>query len=93
MANNLIEKLKSHIHWEEGMDDSMLSTYLEWGKRYSNIAVGRVVESIVIYAASIYYEYRAPDWQMKEAFDAITPFIVQEVYADGTEELPEQTNE
>ena len=23
--NDLIEKLKSHIHWEEGMDETMLS--------------------------------------------------------------------
>ena len=26
--DDLIEKLKSHIHWEEGMDDSMLSFIL-----------------------------------------------------------------
>lgn len=93
MEIKTVEKLKSHIRWEEGMDDSMLSTYLEWGERYSKRATGKVVDSIVIYAATIYYEYRAPDWQMKEALDAITPFIVQEVYVDGTEELQDQTDE
>ena len=25
--NDLIEKLKSHIHWEEGMDETMLFLY------------------------------------------------------------------
>ena len=32
--DDLIEKLKSHIHWEEGMDDSMLSFYIKQGQRY-----------------------------------------------------------
>ncbi|MEB9136686.1 phage gp6-like head-tail connector protein, partial [Bacillus cereus] len=26
--DDLIEKLKSHIHWEEGMDEAMLSFYI-----------------------------------------------------------------
>lgn len=32
--DDLIEKLKSHIHWEEGMDESMLSSYIKQGQRY-----------------------------------------------------------
>ncbi|WP_041488866.1 head-tail connector protein, partial [Bacillus pseudomycoides] len=42
--NDLIEKLKSHIHWEEGMDDSLLSFYIEQGQRYVKKACGREVE-------------------------------------------------
>ncbi|PFE05049.1 hypothetical protein CN288_05305, partial [Bacillus sp. AFS023182] len=32
--DELIEKLKSHIHWEEGMDESMLSFYLTTAQKY-----------------------------------------------------------
>lgn len=39
--DDLIEKLKSHIHWEEGMDDSMLSFYIKQGQRYVKKACGR----------------------------------------------------
>ncbi|MCQ6324309.1 phage gp6-like head-tail connector protein, partial [Bacillus cereus] len=32
--NELIEKLKSHIHWEEGMDETMLCYYITQAKTY-----------------------------------------------------------
>lgn len=90
---DLIEKLKSHIHWEEGMDESNLPFYLESAKEYVQSATGGQKEYLVLMVAGIMYDYRISDWQMKEALDAITPFMVLEVYSDGTEELPEQTNE
>ncbi len=82
---DLREKLKSHIHWEEGMDESMLSLYLESAKKYVKKATGKETEYLVLLVAGIMYDYRIADEQMKEALDAITPFIVQEVYDDGTE--------
>ena len=91
--SDLVKKLKSHIHWEEGMDDSMLSFYIESAQKYVKTATGKTDEYLVLMVAGIMYDYRVSDWQLKEALDAITPFIVQEVYDDGTEEIPEQTDQ
>ncbi|MEB8690415.1 head-tail connector protein [Bacillus cereus] len=83
--NELIEKLKSHIHWEEGMDDSLLSFYIEQGQRYVKKACGREVKYLVIMCAGIFYEYRVSEKELEQALDALTPFFVQEVY-DAEEE-------
>lgn len=90
---DLIDKLKSHIHWEEGMDETMLSSYVLSAKKYVKNATGGEAEYLVLLVAGIMYDYRVADWQMKEALDAITPFFVQEVFADGAEEIPEPTDE
>ena len=85
--DELIEKLKSHIHWEEGMDDSLLSFYIEQGQRYVKKACGREVQYLTIMCAGIFYEYRVAEKELKEALDAITPFIIQEQYdAEETDE-------
>ncbi|MGG5805285.1 head-tail connector protein [Bacillus mycoides] len=78
--DELIEKLKSHIHWEEGMDDSLLSFYIEQGQRYVKKACGREVEYLVIMCAGIFYEYRVAEKELSQALDAMTPFFIQEVY-------------
>ncbi|HDR3483928.1 TPA: phage gp6-like head-tail connector protein [Bacillus pacificus] len=83
--DELIEKLKSHIHWEEGMDETMLSFYIEQGQRYVKKACGREVEYLVIMCAGIFYEYRVAEKELEQALDALTPFFVQEVY-DAEEE-------
>ncbi|PED86295.1 head-tail connector protein [Bacillus cereus] len=83
--DDVIEKLKSHIHWEEGMDDSMLSFYIKQGQRYVKKACGREVEYLVIMCAGIFYEYRVAEKELEQALDALTPFFVQEVY-DAEEE-------
>ena len=85
---NLVEKLKSHIHFEEGMDDSMLFFYLSQAERYVKNATGKIPEYLVIMVAGIMYEYRVSEKELGEALNAITPFIVQEVFSDG-----ETTNE
>mgnify|MGYP003308718179 CR=1 FL=1 len=85
---NLVEKLKSHIHFEEGMDDSMLFFYLSQAERYVKNATGKIPEYLVILVAGILYEYRVSEKEMEEALNALTPFIVQEVYSDA-----EETNE
>ena len=79
---DLIEKLKVHMHWEEGMDDSNLSFYLETAKEYVKKATGGEKEYLVIMVAAIMYDYRVSDWQLESALNAITPFIIQEVYED-----------
>ncbi|TDT83153.1 hypothetical protein DEU41_0594 [Bacillus sp. AG1163] len=83
--DELIEKLKSHIHWEEGMDETMLSFYIKQGQRYVKKACGREVKYLVIMCAGIFYEYRVAEKELEQALDALTPFFVQEVY-DAEEE-------
>lgn len=75
-------KLKSHIHWEEGMDDTMLPFYLEQAKTYVMTATNKQTEYLVIMTAGIFYEYRVAEKELGEALDAMTPFFVQEVYSD-----------
>lgn len=82
---DLTEKLKSHIHFEEGMDESMLSFYIESAKRYVKRATDGQAEYLIIMVAGIMYDYRVSEKELKEALNAITPFIIQEVYSDGEE--------
>lgn len=81
----LEEKLKKHILWEEGMDDSMLSFYVESAKVYVKNATGGQKEYLIIMVAGIMYEYRVAEKELGEALDAMTPFFVQEVFSDGQE--------
>ncbi|OUB57048.1 head-tail connector protein [Bacillus sp. PPSBB_2] len=78
----LIEKLKSHIHWEEGMDETMLSFYITQAKTYVKNATGKQTEYLIIMVAGIYYDYRIAEKELEQALDALTPFFVQEVFVD-----------
>ncbi|MED2985514.1 head-tail connector protein [Bacillus thuringiensis] len=80
--DDLIGKLKSHIHWEEGMDDSMLSFYINQAKTYVKNATGKQTEYLIIMVAGIFYDYRVAEKELGQAFDALTPFFIQEVYVD-----------
>ncbi|HHT7151668.1 head-tail connector protein [Bacillus thuringiensis] len=80
--DDLIEKLKSHIHWEEGMDEAMLSFYITQAKTYVKNATGKQTEYLIIMVAGIYYDYRVAEKELEQALDALTPMFVQEVYAD-----------
>jgi len=84
--DELIEKLKSHIHWEEGMDDSLFSFYIEQAKTYVKNATGKQNEYLIIMVAGIYYDYRVAEKELEQALDALTPMFVQEVYADEEED-------
>lgn len=88
--DELITKLKSHIHWEEGMDDSLLPFYLERAKKYVKKATGGQDEWLVIMFAGIFYEYRVSEKELGEALNAMTPFLIQEVFSD-LEATDEQT--
>ncbi|MED1408072.1 head-tail connector protein [Bacillus paramycoides] len=80
--DELIEKLKSHIHWEEGMDETMLSFYIEQAKTYVKNATGKQTEYLIIMVAGIFYDYRVAEKELEQALDSLTPFFVQEVYVD-----------
>ncbi|MEK4889727.1 head-tail connector protein [Bacillus sp. FSL M7-0996] len=80
--DDFIEKLKSHIHWEEGMDETMLSFYINQAKTYVKNATGKQTEYLIIMVAGIFYDYRVAEKELEQALDALTPFFVQEVFVD-----------
>lgn len=82
--NELLDKFREHIR-EEDMDDSMLSFYLDQGKKYVKRATGNQSEYLVILTAGVFYEYRAAEKDLEDALNALTPFFVQEVFFDGEE--------
>ncbi|MGG3708687.1 head-tail connector protein [Heyndrickxia coagulans] len=82
--DELINKLKSHLQWEEGMDDTMLSFYIQAASKYVQRATGGQTEYLVLLVAGIMYEYRVSEDELGKALGAITPFIVQEVFGDAT---------
>jgi hypothetical protein len=85
---NLLEKFKSHIHFEEGMDDSMLSFYLDMAKDYVKTATGGQQEYLILMIAGIGYEFRVAEGELEAALNAVTPFIIQGVIqnAEKTDE-------
>ena len=85
---SLEEKFKAHIHFEEGMDDSMLSFYLNMAKNYVKTATGGQEEYLILMVAGIAYEYRVSEDELDKALNAITPFIIQGViqYAEEADE-------
>ena len=46
--DDLISKFKEHIRWDEGMDDSMLSFYINQAKTYVKNATGKQTEYLII---------------------------------------------
>ena len=81
-VEGLVIKLKSHIHFEDGMDDALLSFYIENAQSYVEKATGKKAEYLVIMVAGIMYEYRVSEKELSEALDAMTPFFVQEAFLD-----------
>lgn len=82
---SLEDKFKAHIHFEEGMDDSMLSFYLDMAKDYVQTATGGQQDYLVLMVAGIAYEYRVAEDELDKALNAITPFIIQGVINNAEE--------
>lgn len=80
---DLLDKLKSHLRIEEGMDTSMLPFYIANAQRYVQTATGGQDEWLVIMIAGIMYEYRVSEKELGDALDAMTPFIVQGAFANA----------
>lgn len=78
-AITLLDKFKAHIHFEDGMDDSLLSFYLNMAKDYVKTATGGDQEYLILMVAGIAYEYRVAEGELEKALSAITPFIIQGV--------------
>ncbi|PQG37249.1 hypothetical protein CUS12_11815 [Enterococcus faecalis] len=73
-----LEGFKSHLQFEEGMDDAMLSFYLDMGKKYAKRATDDENSSVAYYIASIFWLYKVPETEMENAFNALTPLILNE---------------
>lgn len=84
----LEEKFKAHIHFEEGMDETMLSFYLDMAKDYVLTATGGQQEYLILMIAGIAYEYRVAEGELDAALNAVTPFIVQGVIQNA--ETPDE---
>lgn len=84
----LEEKFKAHIHFEEGMDETMLSFYLDMAKDYVLTATGGQQEYLILMIAGIAYEYRVAEGELDDALNAVTPFIVQGVIRNA--ETPDE---
>ncbi|MBO0475394.1 phage gp6-like head-tail connector protein [Enterococcus ureasiticus] len=82
---SLERKFKAHIHFEEGMDDSMLSFYLEMAKEYVKTATGGQQDYLILMVAGIAYEYRVAEGELEAALGSITPFIIQGVMQNAEE--------
>lgn len=82
MNANLLAKFRDHIR-EDSSDDAMLSFYLSAAQKYVQNATGAQSEYLVLMVAGIMYEYRVSEGELAKALDAITPFFVQEVFADA----------
>ncbi|MGM0258217.1 phage gp6-like head-tail connector protein [Enterococcus sp. AZ102] len=81
----LEEKFKAQIHFEEGMDETMLSFYLNMAEDYVLTATGGKQEYLILLVAGIAYEYRVPEGELEAALNAITPFIIQGVIQNAEE--------
>ena len=74
----LLELFKSHIQIEDGMDESMLSSYLESGKRYVSRTTGSKDSYLIIMAATIFYEYRVAEEELSKALKSFEIMLTLE---------------
>ncbi|MBE2912715.1 phage gp6-like head-tail connector protein [Anoxybacillus flavithermus] len=78
-----VDMLRKHLRIDGSMEDAMLFFYLETAKKYVKNATGTEADHLVLIVASIFYEYRVSEEEMSKAFDALTPFFVQEAMTNG----------
>lgn len=83
---DLLQKIKDHIHFEEGMDDSMLSFYSESAKRYVKKKTGTEQEYLVLMVASVMNDHRTSTEDLKKALEALEPIFALEVLTNDTDE-------
>ena len=79
LESNLLDNLKKHIRLEEGMDDSMLSLYLDSAKRYVLKKLGYSQEYLEIMVTSVMFEHRLSSEDLALALQALEPIFALEV--------------
>lgn len=83
---NLQQKLKNHIRFEEGMDDSLLPFYVESATNYVMKKVGEPVDYLIIMTATVMYDNRSAGDELSAALQALEPIFALEVLASGEEQ-------
>lgn len=81
--NDLIEKIKSHIRWEDGMDDSMLSFYQDAADRYVVKKIGHSEDYLTIMVATVMYDNRSATDELAAALSSLEPIFSLEVLTNG----------
>lgn len=75
-----IDEFKEHIHFEDGMDDSLLDLYLTNATSYVKRATDAESSQLILLVAAMFYQFKVPEQELESALDALTPFFVAEVY-------------
>lgn len=83
---DFLKELKTHIRWEEGMDDSMLSFYRASAERYVKKKTGFIEEYLVTMVATVMYEYRVSSVEMRQALKTLEPIFALEVITHGKDD-------
>lgn len=86
MESNLLDNLKKHIRLEDGMDDSMLSLYLDSAKRYVLKKLGYSQEYLEIMVTSVMFEHRLSSEDLALALQALEPIFALEVLTNEPSE-------
>ena len=87
--NELLTKIKEHIRLEDGMDDSMLSFYLDSARRYVLKKIGYTQEYLEIMVATVMFEHRLSSEELGKALQALEPIFGLEVLTDEPAEQSE----
>lgn len=89
--STLLAKLKEHIRFEDGMDDSMLSFYITAATRYVTKKIGYIEEYLVIMVATVMNDNRSSSEDLAEALSALEPIFGLEVLTSESSQT-ESTN-
>lgn len=73
-----LQGFKDHLKFEEGMDETMLSFYLQMGKKYAKRATGKDAIDLAYFLGGIFFTFGVPESEMENALNALTPLILQE---------------
>lgn len=84
-----VDGFKKHIQFEEGMDDSMFSLYVESAKKYVKNGTDKESENLIYMIAGMFNTYKVPEEEMGKALNAMTPLFLQEANVKDAEIIDE----
>lgn len=82
----LLNDFKSHIEFEDGMDDRLFNQYLKTARSYVLGATSKQNSQTILMVAALLNDFRVPEKDLSTGLDALTPFFVQEVMTDAPDE-------
>lgn len=81
-----LDDFKSHIEWEDDMDDTMLSHYLSYARKFVQTATGKQTEQMVLMVAALLNDFRVSEKDLASGLDSLTPFFLNEVFTDENDQ-------